>query len=376
MNKRAFLRHLGLGVLGTAAVPLLRSGVLGSDDETPSRGKNWMWLRRGRGQTTDDWKHLFATARASGIDAVLPEVYNGHEALYESTRHPMGGTWLEELLPIARDEGLELHAWMWQMPCNQEDVWAEHPEWYAVNRLGQPSWKSPAYVEYYRFMCPSRPAVQEFLRANAAEVAAIDGVSGVHLDYIRYPDVILAKQFQKKYGIVQDKEYPAYDYCYCELCREEFGKQYGTDPLSLADPASSAEWRQFRYDRINNVVNEVLLPEIHGHGKHVSAAVFPNWESVRQQWTTWKIDAVLPMLYHGFYDEEIGWIGENAAWGVRSVGGRMKLYAGLFAGHLDPRTLPEAIASARKGGAAGISIFEGRDLDGQMWKALQETLRP
>ena len=102
-----------------------------------------------------------------------------------------------------------------------DSVHAEHPEWYNVNRNGDNSWDHPAYVGYYRFLCPSRPGVHEFLQKRVRELSAFD-VDGVHLDYIRYPDVILAESLQPHYDIVQDKEYPQYDYCYCDVCRAGF----------------------------------------------------------------------------------------------------------------------------------------------------------
>jgi len=372
MNKRDFLKLAGCGVVGAMFSPNASAWSLRGTG--PSEARNWMWLRKKPQSTGAELVRLLRTAHESGITDVLPEVYNSKHALYRTDRHPQGELWLEELIPIAHDEGLRVHAWMWQMPCNQKAVIADHPDWFAVNGRGEPTWEKPAYVPYYRFMCPSRPGVHEFLRGNVAEVAAIDGVDGVHLDYIRYPDVILARQFQKKYGIVQDKEYPEYDYCYCEVCREDFRMAYGTDPLKLPDPSSSQEWRQFRYDRITHLVNDILLPEIRKRGKLTTAAVFPNWESVRQKWIDWKIDAVLPMLYHGFYDEDVDWIGERVAWGEKELKGKMELYAGLFVGHLDPESLPMAIASAKAAGADGISLFEGLSMDEGMWKALRSEV--
>ena len=38
-------------------------------------------------------------------------------------------------------------------------------------------------------------------------------LTGIRLDYIRQLDVILASGLQPSYGIVQDREYPEYDYC-------------------------------------------------------------------------------------------------------------------------------------------------------------------
>ena len=98
MDKRTFLKNLGLAGLsligGSSAI--LHGGQ--GKNRTGGSQKNWMWVRKGQGRDRDDWSRMFAKARASGIDAVLPEVYNSKRALYRSSRQPNGDPWLEELI--------------------------------------------------------------------------------------------------------------------------------------------------------------------------------------------------------------------------------------------------------------------------------------
>ena len=82
-----------------------------------------------------------------------------------------------------RQEGLELHAWMFTM-MRGENVTA-HPEWYAVSRSGVSTAVKPPYVDYYKFMCPSRAEVRAYLGGVVRELASVDGLSSIHLDYIR-----------------------------------------------------------------------------------------------------------------------------------------------------------------------------------------------
>ena len=154
----------------------------------------------GFNSSPEAWKRELATMRRAGIDCILPEVYNNHEAFYESRHLPVVGLWLEKLLPLAKEEGLEVHAWVHCMPCNIERIIREHPEWYTVNRNGDSSRDKPAYSNHYKFLCPNRPGAQEFVCTTIKELAQMDGLDGVHLDYIRYPDVILAKALQVKKG--------------------------------------------------------------------------------------------------------------------------------------------------------------------------------
>ena len=112
----------------------------------------------------------------------------------------------------------------------------EHPEWYAVNRRGESTAEKSPYVPYYRFLCPSRGAVGEFLAQQFRELTRLP-VQGLHFDYIRYPDVILPVALWSKYNLVQDREYPEFDFCYCDVCRASFKRQEGIDPLGLDDPS-------------------------------------------------------------------------------------------------------------------------------------------
>ena len=58
-----------------------------------------------------------------------------------------------------------------------------------------------------------------------------DYVDGIHLDYVRYCDVILPVNLWQNYGIEQTRELPEYDFCYCETCRAKYKAEHGVDPL-------------------------------------------------------------------------------------------------------------------------------------------------
>jgi hypothetical protein len=227
-------------------------------------------------------------------------------------------------------------------------------------------------------MCPSRDEVRAYLRGVVNEIASVEGLASVHLDYIRYPDVILPVALWPKYKLVQDREYPEFDYCYCDVCRAAFRKQAGVDPQTLPDPPAHQAWLQYRYDTITKVVAE-LFDVAHRHGKPLTAAVFPTpsiaRSLVRQDWTTWKLDAVLPMIYNGFYKEEVAWVEGATREGVRALGGRIPLYSGLYVPDLSPADLAGAASRALAGGAHGISVFEGNMLTAEYLKALGPILK-
>jgi hypothetical protein len=252
-----------------------------------------------------------------------------------------------------------------------------HPEWYAVSRSGKSTADQPPYVDYYKFLCPSREPVREYLAGLVGELSSVPGLGSVHLDYIRYPDVILPVALWPKYNLVQDKEYPDFDFCYCVVCRERFHAQSGVDPRALDDPPAHQAWLQYRYDTITAMVKQ-LAAIVHANGTRVTAAVFPSPSIaktlVRQDWTRWDVDAVLPMLYHGFYNEPVEWIERATREGVDALGGRIPLYGGLYLPDLSPADLARAAEATLAGGARGVSLFEAHMPTPEHWAALSPVL--
>jgi uncharacterized lipoprotein YddW (UPF0748 family) len=375
MNRRDLLKTLGLSSVAIISESFPKGNLI-YGKENNIKLKNWTWIGSDTETTADEWKKIFAQMKDSGIDAILPEIFDSYFAFYESKHLPVKDQWLERILPIAKSEGLEVHAWMWTMICNIEEIYKEHPEWYMVNRNGDSCVDKPAYVSTYKFLCPSRSEPLDFITKRVDELSQFDQLDGVHLDFIRYPDVILAKSLQPKYGIIQDHEYPEYDYCYCDVCRKTFKDKTGLDPMELKDPAANVEWRQYRYDTISNFVNNRLIPIARKNKKEITAAVFPpyNWIQVRQQWPNWNLDAVLPMLYHNYYYEGIEWIKEQTEKGIYSLRKNEPLYSGLMISQFSPAGLSKAVEAAISGGANGVVLFEAHSMTDEHWKSFKEVI--
>ncbi len=321
-----------------------QNGCFNVSASGPRIVKNWVWLRINKDEPADQTRARFKQLRHCGISAVLFEGYD------------------ERTFKLCREAGLEAHLWKWTM--NRHELLKVHPDWYAVNRLGKSCQNSPAYVDYYRFLCPSRPEVAKYLTEDYAKCAKLPHVDGVHLDYVRYPDVILPPALWSKYGIEQDKELPEYDYCYCDVCRERFHKLYGRDPMKHPFPMTDNSWERFRYDAISSVVNSISA-RLKKDKVYVSAAVFPGpsmaRRMVRQDWADWPLDACFPMLYNGFYHEGVEWIGKCVQEAVRAGAGRRAVYAGLMFPDLKGDDFERALDAAYNNGAAGVSFFDGPD---------------
>ena len=359
MNRQEFLRVLGLATLGLASGSFFNYGC----KERKAFQKNWAWMSSKHFTSPEEWKRIFAKMKKHGIDA----------ALIKAEKET-----LKKIVPIGIQEDIEIHSWIFTLLCDKKEIIENHPDWYTINRNGISSREHPPYVDYYKWLCPSHHEVQEYLKGIVSELAELEGLKGIHLDYVRYPDVILPIGMQPKYNLVQDKEYPQFDFCYCSVCRKEFKGLHGVDPLELPDPPSNAAWRQFRYDSVTKLVNQ-LVDVAHKKSKMLTAAVFPTPDIarklVRQDWPSWHIDSVMPMIYHKFYNKSVEWIREATHEGVKALNPSTKLYSGLFIPALNPADLTRAVEFAFEGGAKGIVLFNVEAMTDAHWKRLGRVLR-
>lgn len=319
-----------------------------------------VWMDGHKNWSVDRWDSAFDGMKSHGITGILTQA---------------GPSTLKTIIPLARKYDIEVGKWFITLLNNDSLLLHQHPDWFMVNREGNSSVTHPAYVGYYRFLCPSNPEVLPYLKERLREYLAIDGLKEIHLDYIRCPDVILPEGLWSDYGIVQDHEYPSYDYCYCQHCRQKFVAQGGKDPLEMEHPEDDPEWRKFRYDQITGVVRQ-LANFCHQEGKQLSAAVFPGPSTskrlVRQTWDQWPLDRVMPMLYQRFYLAPLGWIGDQTAEGVRAVAkAKTPFYSGLYIPGLHPVDLRIAIRESLEGGATGICLFNYESISPLHWEVLR-----
>lgn len=366
MKKREFLKLMSLGTIGTVA---FATGIWNSGCSGQKTGfKNWAWVHPiqspDTGKSIDEWKLLLENLKKWKIDAVLLLAQNN--------------TIIDLILPLAKEAGLELHAWIITMQWPDEITMKEHHSWYVVNGNGDSCVDKPPYVNEYRWLCPSNPEVIEFTKKRVSELCAYEELAGIHLDYIRYPDVVLAPAHRVKYDIPQDDLiHPQFDYCYCDVCRKQFAQITGLDPLRISDQATNEAWRDFRFNSITNLVNEIYDLS-HKNKKILSAAVFPTPElskiRVRQDWAKWKLDFVMPMIYQKYEDKPVKWIETATREGIDAIAGKIPLFSGLHLYQLTPEEFGLAYSLSLKAGASGIVLFTGNKMDDSYWKYIKEKL--
>jgi uncharacterized lipoprotein YddW (UPF0748 family) len=274
---------------------------------------------------------------------------------------------LKELIDFGANYDVKIHAWHWMMNVGGSEECRENPEWYSVNALGQSCRDFHPYVNYYNFLSPFSEGARDYIKKGVREKAQIKGLASVHFDYIRYVDVILGNNLQKKYPykggkLVQDRILDEYDFGYHPNARKQYQEIFGIDPMELEDRAENPAWQQFRMNAITSLVNECV--EIcHEEGTAASAAVFPfpqlAREYVRQDWVHWNLDYFFPMIYKKDHDGNMGWVEFATKEGVREMKNGKHLFTGILVGDYGDNLedFEKAIHLAHDNGARGITFF-------------------
>ncbi len=307
----------------------------------------WTWMGGNSNNERYDWERIMRKMDDAGIRGFL---FGGNVTL------------LNKVIQIAKQYNIKVHAWYWTM--NRGDA---KPHWLSYNQLGNSLAYEKAYVDYYKFMCPALPEVQEFIKSGMDDLAEVDGLEGIHMDYIRYVDVILPVGLQPKYGLVQDHIMPEFDYGYHPYMRGLYKDKYGVDPIELKDPGNNKSWIDFRLNQLNLTIDE-LRNHVKGKDMKITAAVFPtpqmSADMVRQDWKDWNLDCYFPMVYHNFYNEDIDWIREVIEEDRKAIGDNSMIFCGLYLPSLQGQnSVSKAINAALAGGADGISFFSYGNLN-------------
>lgn len=321
------------------------------------------WITYKSDRSDESYHEEFKKYKTHGISEVLVNTMTDPEAL-------------KRLLPIAQAEGIKLHAWIMAVNRPDDKEALQHPDWYMVSREGKSCFDHRPYVDYYQWLCPTRKESREHILKLVSNLADVDGIESVHLDYIRFPDIFLPIGLLPNYNLVQEEELPQFDFCYCDACVAEFEKEHHKNPRTFKNPAIDLEWKQFRLNKIRDLVNDAA-EIVYKKGKKITAAVFPYPEMadqmVRQRWDKWNIDRVYPMIYHNFYNEETDWVGFATRQGVEDLKGKTtELHTGIYVPPISADELKKAILFAKENGATGVSFYDGPDISPEQLKVIQE----
>ncbi len=320
--------------------------------------KFWIWMSARENMSLIEWESVFEDLNVMGIRGLLLS------ASPETSRM---------LVPLAQKYEMQLHIWMWAM--NRGDA---PEELMSVNALGKSLAEEQAYVGYYKFMSPVLPETKKFIENTVNKLERIEGIDGVHLDYIRYVDVFLPSGLLPKYDLIQDDILPEFDYGYHPDMLKKFELKYGNNPKDMPDYPHDSLWQQFRMDQVSNIVNH-LAKQFSTKEIHLTAAVFPDPEMsrtmVRQDWGTWNLDAYFPMVYNGFYEAGTDWIQKRMEVS-RMYYPNKNIFCGLYLGDCKEEVqLEESISAGFKGGATGISFFDYWGMKSHHKQAIRNTVK-
>jgi uncharacterized lipoprotein YddW (UPF0748 family) len=292
---------------------------------------------------------LLADARALGASDLFVQVYRGGRAWFDST-HADSGPWqravaeqkvdpLAQLVLAAHTEGLRVHAWVnvLSLAGNRDapilrklgkdavhvdrrgrsildfpDLELPYPD-RATVRMGTPA----------VWLDPGAPGVSDHLVATVAELMQrYPELDGVHLDYIRYPDVLpFSPGSRFQVGV---------DFGYGASTRERFEAETGLRAPRAARGGDDDAWDHWRRDQVTQLVTRIreVVTAVRPDAE-LSAAVsaYPEraYLSLFQDWRHWVeeglLDFAVPMLYsrddHLFRQEArayTGGIGGERIW--------------------------------------------------------------
>jgi uncharacterized lipoprotein YddW (UPF0748 family) len=376
-----------------ARLGLLATGLLLGPASSSAASPRGLWvLCEGSQRVLEspekvDW--LLADARALGVTDLFVQVYRGGRAWFPS-QHADAGPYarvfrkgdsdaLDVLIRRAHAEGLRVHAWVnvFHLASNPtapilRDLGRRAA---AVDQHGRSILDYPGFEvpppdrRYYRmgtpgvWLDPGAPGVRDRLVATFRElVGRYPGLDGVHLDYIRYPDVLPFTP-GARFGV-------GLSFGYGEPSRARFLRETGlVAPVgeSLGNANRWDDWRRAEVTRtvgaISTGVRE-LAPQM-----RMSAAVISDRERAYlvdfQDWAGWLdaglIDFAVPMLYTTD-DRRLGYSLDA----YRGLAQSRELWVGL--GSWLFRKEPER---AR----AQLRMVEGTPLGSALfsWDALRET---
>lgn len=360
--------------------PLVPAAPAAAQTSPPEGEVRALWVTRWDFTKPEHVAAIMKNAAEANFNVVLFQVRGNATAFYPSEIEP----WAWELtgedprstgrdpgwdpLKVAVEEGhkngLEVHAWAnvfpaWQSqrfpPSRTGQLWWSHPEWFMHDAAGnkmipRDQRQNPNTRDWYSFINPAHPEVQEYLADVFVEMVTNYDIDGVHYDYIRYPAEITevaeaGRERARKMG----------NWSYDPISLKRFKEETGKTPDEAPE-----EWTRWRGRQVSDVAKllsermRAVKPDI-----IISAAVMPDPEDARdrkyQDYLRWLeegwIDAVFTMNYAAgdTFENRLQMLVDRAPEGATIAQG--------LGGNHPPEVLADQIEKVRELGYDGIAIF-------------------
>lgn len=264
---------------------------------------------------------------------------------------------LEGFVRIGHENGIEVHAWVENFFIGTVEALeqantalSKHFEGrWTVDRTGKNTYFYSVSSTNFIFMNPYDPEVRSFLVDFYREIVTKYDVDGIHLDYIRFPELNYGKD----------------DFGYNEDIVSAWQKQQGTDvdPETLTSGALYDSFVLFRQEIINSFVGEVsgmlrkTKPSV-----SLSAAVYPlpdvYKKTIFQDCRNWVENGYMDELFSMTYGEDNRYVSENAAMYAKMAGDNCFYTTGISAfGETTSGNFALQMTETVAAGADGVAIF-------------------
>ena len=368
----------------TATEPQTAAGTT-AEQARPERRRGLWVLCEGSQRVLehpDKFDALLDDAQLLGATDLFVQVYRGGRAWFDSSyadatpyqqlRETTGRDTLAELIPRAHVAGLRVHAWVNVLSLSGNTraplLSTLGRDVVLVDRAGRSILDYPDLDvpppdrTYYRmgtpavWLDPAAPGLAEHLAATFSELLVrYPELDGLHLDYLRYPDVLPFVP-GSRFGV-------GLDFGYGAASRARFRAETGLEAPLGGSLANANRWDAWRRDRVRGLLATVRGAAVAVHARvQLSAAVWTYADraylALGQDWRGWLaaglIDFAVPMAYT-LDDQLLGYMAEAFA-GV-PVGERTWLGLGVWLFAQNPAHALEQIRIARAAGGGGDALF-------------------
>ena len=271
---------------------------------------------------------------------------------------------MEGFVRICHENGIEVHAWVEnffvgtvesQEQTNQALTDHFEGRW-LMDRKGKNTFYYSVSNTNFIFLNPYDKEVREMLVDFYQEIITKYNVDGIHLDYIRFPEL----------------NYGTDDFGYNENIVSAWQKENNTDvdPATLKSGELHDSWVTFRQEIINSFVGEVYGmicdtdPSV-----WLSAAVYPGIpdikEDIFQDCENWVQNGYVDELFSMSYGANNAYVSDNAAKFVALAGDDCFYSTGISAfGETAPVDFALQMTEVTGQGADGVAIFSLANING------------
>ena len=294
----------------------------------PDKQVRAIWVTRWDYKKPEDVRKIINNCASMRFNVILFQVRGNGTVFYPSKIEPWafeltsegpettgkdpGWDPLKVAIAEAHKRGIELHAYFnvfpaWRSqkfpPKDSGQLWWEHPDWFMCDAAGRRMIPRDQEIDnkrdWYSFISPGVPEVQDYIADLCEELAQNYDIDGIHYDYIRYPREIheVAEGYEAR-----EKKLGNWSFDPVSLAR--FSKETGVAAPDV-NPEAWIKWRAAQITETTRKVSErvrKIKPDI-----IISAAVMADpedaYKTKMQDYVTWMkkgyLDVAITMNYTG-----------------------------------------------------------------------------